>query len=435
MSKNKTLFMLITVTTVVFLCAGIAYLSVPEYGGKDVVFALENNATASSVEGHDDHEGEKGHDDHEGEKGDDGHDAHAEEGHSDAMTLTLAEMEELSISLAEVGPGKLDIQVRLPGEVRLNEDRLAHVVPKLSGIVKEVRTTLGDAVQAGDVMAILESRDLATAKAAYLAATEHASLARATFSREEELWKEQISAEKDYLEAKNARAGARIAMRTAEQQLEALGLSDSDIASLTQQSGRSLTRYEVLAPFEGSVIEKHIALGEFVEANADVFTLANLTTVWVDLSVYSKDLSSVRKGQKVIISTDSALPDAEGLISYIGPVVGEETRTALARVVLPNPDGLWRPGMFVTAKVAVEELAVAIKIPKTALQTIEGKVHVFVQDSDGLEAVEVTLGRVDQDGAEVLSGLEPGQQYVATGGFYLKAELGKEAFAGGGHNH
>ena len=91
--------------------------------------------------------------------------------------------------------------------------------------------------------------------------------------------------------------------------------------------------------------------------------------------------------------------------------------------------------MFVTAKVAVEELAVAIKIPKTALQTIEGKVHVFVQDSDGLEAVEVTLGRVDQEGAEVLSGLEPGQQYVATGGFYLKAELGKEAFAGCGHNH
>lgn len=403
------------------------------------VHVAEAEAAGTTDEHSDDHSPEA-HEEHEedGDRVDKNGHAHGdseEDEHSEPMTLTQAEMEELSITLAEAGPGNLDVQVNLPGEVRLNQDRLAHVVPKLSGIVKEVRVGLGDTLQAGDVMAILESRDLASAKAACLAARERVSLAQATFEREKGLWEEKISAEKDYLDAKSALAEAQITLRATQQELEALGLPDAETIGLTQQSGPSLTRYEIVAPFEGTVIEKHVALGEFVEANADIFTLADLSTVWVDLSVYQKDLLAVREGQVVLISASGALPEARGEIAYIGPLVGEETRTALARVVLENPEGLWRPGLFVTARVAIDELSVPVSVPRTALQSIAGKTQVFIEHEGGFEPTPVEVGRADTNAAEILSGLEAGQTYVATGGFHVKAEMEKEAFAGDGHGH
>lgn len=403
----------------------------------------EHQDGGHAPDAHEEHE-EAGHADHKSDHGKaGGEESHAghvdgdseEDEHSEAMRLTQAEMEELSITLAKAGPGRLDVQVSLPGEVRLNEDRVAHVVPKLSGIVKEIHATLGDKVQTGDVMAVLESRDLAAAKGAYLAARERVGLAQSTFEREKGLWEERISAKKDYLEAKNALAEARIASRAAQQELEALGLVDSDIGGLTQQSGRSLTRYEILAPFEGTIIDRHIALGEFVEANAGVFTLADLRAVWVDLSVYQKDLLAVRKGQRVVLSASGALPDASGEIAYIGPLVGEDTRTALARIVLPNPEGLWRPGLFVTARVAIDELSVPVRVPKTAIQTIDGKAQIFIQHDGAFEPAPVEVGRADADAAEILAGLAAGQVFVAAGGFHLKAEMEKEAFAGDGHGH
>ena len=107
--------------------------------------------------------------------------------------------------------------------------------------------------------------------------------------------------------------------------------------------------------------------------------LADVRTVWVDLSVYQKDLIAVREGPGVLLSTSDALPDASGTIAYIGPLVGEDTRTAFARIVLPNSQGLWRPGFFLTARVAIDALSVPVRVPKTALQTIDGKTQVFIQ--------------------------------------------------------
>lgn len=389
---------------------------------------------AHSEEEHANREDEHDHEDHEHGEDEHGHedDAHA---HEEGLQLTDAEMAEFNITTQQASSGKLNIQASLPGEVRLNADRLAHVVPRLPGIVREVSVTLGDRVSQRQTMAVLESRELATAKAGYLAAREQASLAQSTFERERSLWQDKISAERDYLEAKNAFAEARIAARSAQQELEALGLSADYISKLTQESGASLTRFEVTAPLDGTVITKHIALGEFVEPNAEIFTVADLSSVWIDLSVFQKDLSSIREGQKVLIASDTALPDATGTIAYVGPIVGEETRTALARIVLPNESGVWRPGMFVTGRVAVSEVPIAVVVPKTALLTIDGQTKVFVQDDHGFEPVTVKLGRADRTHAEILDGLSENQTYVATGGFHLKAEMEKEAFAHSGHAH
>lgn len=368
-----------------------------------------------------------------------GRDAHEEEGHDEhgeeeVVRLSAADLKEFGIEVATAGPGRLDEYAELPGEIVLNADRLAHVVPRVSGIVREVGKTVGDAVKAGEIMAVTESRELADAKAAFLAAVERETLARASFDREERLWRKKVTSEQEYLDARQALAEARIARNSAEQQLHALGFSDAYLKGLPEHPDATYTRFEIRAPFAGTIIEKHLTLGENVNADAAVFTIADLSSVWVDINVYQKDLAQIRKGQSVVIEIGHGIPAVRGEIAWVGPLVGEATRTAKARVVLPNPDGDLRPGLFVTARVAVGSTSAGIVVPKSALQTFEERTVVFVQDEDGFEPRPVQTGRQNATQVEILSGLEAGQVYVSQGAFTLKAQLSKGAF-GDGHNH
>jgi cobalt-zinc-cadmium efflux system membrane fusion protein len=300
--------------------------------------------------------------------------------------------------------------------------------------VRDVNRNLGDQVRAGELLAVLESRELADAKAEFLAARERLTLAQATFEREEALWQKKVSSEQDYLDARQNLAEARITQNSAEQKLHALGLSDASLDDLPRHPDVTYTRYEIRAPFAGTLIEKHITLGENVKEDAGVFTIADLSTVWVDINVYQKDLASIRKGQTVVLETGHGIPDVTGVINWVGPMMSEATRTAKARVILPNPGGLLRPGLFVTARVAVASETVAIRVPKTAVQTIEGQTVIFIQDEDGFEPQPVQTGRESADQVEITAGLAEGQTYVSQGAFTLKAQLSKGAF-GDGHNH
>lgn len=361
---------------------------------------------------------------------------HGEEKHDDEKGVRLdeAERREFSIEVGTAGPGKLQMHVTLPGEVMLNADRRADVVPRVAGAISEVRKNLGDQVHTGEVMAVLESRELADLKAAYLAAKERLALAETTFRREEDLWKKKISAEQEYLEAKQALAGARIELRAAEQRLQAVGFSSKSLAQLPSQTDAAFMQYAITAPFDGTVIEKHITLGTVAKDDTTAFVIADLRSVWVDLRVYQKDMPSVRKGQSVVISPGHGIPDAQGSVAYLGPLVGEQTRTALARVVLPNSNGLWRPGLFVTGHVVVQDIGIPLLVPKTALQTFEERPTVFVETAAGFQPQPVTLGRSNDTHVEITAGLTPGQRYATSGAFTLKAQLSKGAF-GDGHGH
>ncbi len=358
------------------------------------------------------------------------------ETHSETKAIRLDEaaMKKFAIEEAPAGPGELMTYVSLPGEIALNADKMAHVVPRLPGVVREVRKNVGDTVKKGEIMAVIESRDLADAKAAYLAAVDKAALAQAKFSREERLWQKKISAEQEYLEARQALAEARITLRSAEQKLHALGYSDEYFKELPKHHDQSYTRYEVAAPFDGTVIEKHITLGESLKEDADIFLVADLSAVWVNLSVYQKDLGLIRKGQSATISTGHDNRETTAEISYVAPIVKEETRSAMARIILANSAGYWRPGMFVTAKVAVDDVPVPILLPKSAFQSVEDKTVVFVHTDEGFVPKPVVLGRTSETHVEVASGISPGDRCVINGAFSLKAQLSKGAF-GDGHNH
>ena len=350
--------------------------------------------------------------------------AEAREGEK-VVRLDEAAVKESGIEIATAGPGKLQVHDTLSGEIAFNSDKLAHIVPRVPGVVREVRKNLGDQVRAGEVLAVLESRDLADAKAIYLGAVTRLTLAEANFTREESLRQEKITAEKDYQESKQALAETQIALRSAEQKLHALGFAEKDIQALPSHAETAFTHYEITAPLDGTVVEKHIVLGEvFKEDSSPCFVIADLTSVWVDLKVHQQDLSHIRPGQTAVIKSGEDL-QTEGTIAFVSNIVSETSRMAFARMTIANPDGRWRPGLFVTGRIVIEEVSAKVVVSKDALVRLEGQTCVFLQTDRGFKPQMVMAGRSSDSSVEISAGLKVGQKYVTRGAYTLKSELNK----------
>lgn len=310
---------------------------------------------AADEHGHEGDSGEQEGNDHDAGEAEE-HGSHEGEGGEEGLViLSAAQRQSAAITIGTATPREIFIAQELPGEVVVNADRLAHVVPRFSGIAREVRKKLGEAVKAGDVLAIVEANE-------------------------------------------------------------------------------SLAPYEVKSLISGTVIEKHITLGEFVSDQQDIYVIADLSSVWVNVTVYARDLERIRVGQTVAVEAAGIAETAEGKIDYVGPVVGEATRTSIARVVLPNAQGVWRPGLFVTARVRTETVEAPLVVADKAIQNVRGQTVVFVVEGDGFRAQTVAIGRTDGEWTEILSGLRPGQDVAVQNSFILKSELLKSE-AGHGHGH
>ena len=332
------------------------------------------------------------------------------------------------LELLTAGPLELSVGLSLPGEVALNQDKVAHVTPRVTGTAREVKKQIGERVTTGEVLALLDSRDLAEAQRDFLATKERLGLAEATFARAELLQKENISAEKDFLAAKQALAEAQIEHRSAAQKLRAIGGGSGPGAG-----------YALVAPFTGTIIEKHISVGEVLSEETRAFTIADLSTIWVNVTVYAKDLPKIAVGQAAEVRAEGIAEPAQGNIVYLGQIVGEQTRSATARVVLKDPGPAWRPGLFATADVTIDRSKVEVAVADDAVQTLDAQQVVFVQEQSWFEARPVKLGRRgratgagERRQVEVIEGVKAGERYVARNSFILKADLGKSEAA---HEH
>ncbi len=216
---------------------------------------------------------------------------------------------------------------------------------------------------------------------------------------------------------------ADIAVRNASAKLAAFGASES---------AGALNRFQIRAPFDGTVVEKHIAPGETVKEDAKAFTVADLASVWAEFAVPAQDLAKVHVGQKVRVSSTAFERAVEWTVSYVGSLLGEQTRTAKARVTLANPDHTWRPGLFITVSVAAGGQTSAVAVPADSLHTADGKPTVFVENPRGFTARTVVPGRSDGKSVEIVDGLASGERVAAANALVLKAELGK-ATAEHGH--
>ncbi|MCE6976412.1 efflux RND transporter periplasmic adaptor subunit [Pseudomonas frederiksbergensis] len=341
--------------------------------------------------------------------------AESEEGH---LTLSAEQIAAAGIQMTEARAQSISLGLPFPGEVRFDEDRTAHVVPRVPGVVESVSVNLGQSVKKGQLLAVIASQQISDQRSEQAAAQRRLTLARTTYEREKKLWQDKISAEQDFLQARQALEEAEIALNNARQKISVLS------GSVVATGGN---RYELRAPFDGVVVEKHLTPGEVVDESSAAFTLSDLSRVWVTFGVSPKDLNKVQVGKPVTVSAPELNAEVAGTVAYVGSLLGEQTRTATVRVTLANPQGAWRPGLFVTALVATDSRQANVAVPEIAIQTVEDKPTVFVRTDDGFKAQPVELGSRAAGQVEITQGLEPGVQVAAAGSFVLKSELGKAA--------
>jgi cobalt-zinc-cadmium efflux system membrane fusion protein len=328
------------------------------------------------------------------------------------------------IVVQAAGPMLLQSSFSLLGEIRLNADNTVHVVPRLAGLVERVMVNAGDKVKQGQVLAIISSQSLADHRSETLAAQKRFALAKKSFEREKKLWEEKISAEQDYLIAQTAMQEADIARQSAEQKLAAIGASLS-VGNDGKQLGSQLTRLEIRSPITGTITEKNIAMGQALKDDAPIFTITNLESVWVEAVIPAKELGHIHIGQKAQISATAFEASTNGKISYVGSVVGDQTLSAMARIVIANNKGMWHPGLPVNIQVQTEADEVPVAIATEAVQSINDVSSIFIRVGDQFEVRPVELGRSNGKFTEVVKGLKAGESYVAKNSFLMKADLGK----------
>lgn len=356
------------------------------------------------------------------EDGEQGHGKEPDE-QEGQLTLSAEQIEAAGIRLATAAPHELGTVVSFPGEIRFDEDRTAHVVPRVPGVVESVHVNLGEAVSKGQVLAVIASQQISDLRSEQQAAQRRVELARVTFTRERQLWQEKISAEQDYLQARQTLQEAEIALDNARQKVAAIGATVGTLGG---------NRYELRAPFDATVVEKHLSVGEVVGETTNAFIVSDLDRVWATFAVPPSQLGSVMTGRAVKVSSTDMDREVDGKVGYVGSLLGEQNRAATVRVTLTNPNGAWRPGLFVNIAVTSRSDRVPVAIPDEAVQTVEDKPSVFVRTAQGFTARAVTLGRRDNGYVEVVDGLDAGTQIASSGSFTLKSELGK---ASAEHGH
>jgi len=382
-------------------------------------------ATESHGDSHAHEEGEEKHD--EGKEEQHGHGHEDEHGHGGGgeegehaegvIPLSAEQITAAGIKVAAVGPGQLAREVSVPGKIVAAADRMAQIVPKVGGTVTEARKNLGDTVEKGEILALIESREMAESVADYLAAKRGEELARTTFNREKGLWEKRITAEQDYLTAKNAHQESKIKLDLAKQKLQALG-QDGEISN----NGNSRF-HELRSPLPGRIIARELTLGEYVDTTHSAFMVADLSVVWVETAIAPGDLPFVKEGLMANVAGSGGKTD--GKMIFVSPAIDPETRAAKAIIELDNAEGKWRPGEFANASIATSAQDTDLIVPKDAVQMIEGKPVLFVRTDKGFEKRNVMTGREDSRHIEIISGVIFGEPVAVSSTFTLKAELGK----------
>jgi len=330
------------------------------------------------------------------------------------------------VNAIPAGTASFEEAVRLTGEVHVSDARTVHVSSPLSGVVLHAPALAGQRVAAGDVLFEIDSRDVAEAKTDLLKKAAALDLATKTAEREALLFEKKISAEMEVQEARSRQAEARIGLEGAKSHLTRLGVAPQEHPVSGAGTDDALSgRVAVRAPRAGTVLEGHANPGEYVEAGKELFVVSDLSEVWVWAAIKDADLAAVSAaGKAAALIEGPAGIVANGRVDLVSGMVSEQTRTARARIIVANPHGALRPGMFVTVRIAGPAGGAAVAVPKVAVLADEGRTFVFVhREGDYWVRRPVTLGRRSGDLVEIVAGLTPGQRIIADGSFLLKSDV------------
>jgi len=317
-------------------------------------------------------------------------------------------------------------------ETAFNQNRFARIAPLADGVIQNVRVDVGDLVKEGQILVEIASPEIAKAHNDYLKAIDQEKLKERVYQREKELAAKNISAKQDLHHAEAEYQIARTETQTARQQLITLGLTSEEVAQLGN-TRTSPPRLLLRAPFAGTIVERGAVLGEAVKAGEPLFQLADLSTLWLELSIPEDQAAFARKGNR-IMAEFTALPglQVEGTIDWVSPQVGRDTRMIKARAVIPNEEGILKTGLFGRIHLVEEDQPEQRIVPQEAVQRVDGKPFVFVrQDDDLFDLRHVRLGGQSGGRVEILEGVSPADEVVTAGSFTLKSEFLKSRFGAG----
>ncbi|NOT18768.1 MAG: efflux RND transporter periplasmic adaptor subunit [Sideroxydans sp.] len=328
------------------------------------------------------------------------------------INLSAEELQQSNITVTKIQLEQVADQLILSANITANQDRIAFVAPRVEGKLIKVTANLGDQVKTGQSLAVIDSIQMGEARAEYRHAQSELKLAEANFQRTDKLYKDEVVPQRQWLEVKNAYERAQTTARESADHLHILvGSSDTGIST-----------FVITAPFSGVVIEKDAVMGELAKPEGKLFTIADLSTVWIEADVSEKDLGKLTIGSPATV-TVSSFPDEsfKGKVSYVSSIFDKETRTVKARIELPNPARKLRIDMFARAVIDLTSSREALILPQEAVLLVQGQSTVYVQTEGGFEARAVEVGEQLNKGVVITSGLKAGEQVVTGGAYALKS--------------
>ena len=340
-----------------------------------------------------------------------------------ADLFTVPQDQLAHVQVVAVEKSALPRTLRLTGAVAYNAFKTTPVFAAIGGPVREILVTPGESVHAGQPLLTVNSPDYSAARSAYLKARSAFLLADKFYTRAQDLLTHGAIAEADFQTAESTRIQAQADLQASEDALRVLGITD--VESLEKNAPKTTSQVPVLAPVGGEVVERLVGPGQLLQAGTtQVFTISDMSTVWVLVNVYQGDVAYVRSGDSVNISTDSYPDTFHGRISYIAPALDPNTRTLQARIVTDNPGDKLKKDMYVTATVSAGVIANALTVPDAAvLRDSENQPFVYVQSSTKQNEFArrlVQLGDSNGGRTQIAGGVKEGERVVGDGSLFLQ---------------
>lgn len=330
----------------------------------------------------------------------------------DLIKLNAIELQQSGVTIAKVTKQSIQDQFSFTANILANQNKLAHVTPRIEGKLSKVIANLGDHVKTGQTLAEIDSIQMGEARAQFRSSKTDVALTQANFDRISKLYEDKVVPQKQFIESQSALERAKSALYADSERLRMYG-------GLGQPSGST---YVLKAPFNGIVIEKNAVIGELANPANTIFTIADMSTVWIDADVPERDLQYLELGKTASV-TVTAYPDEvfTGKVSYISSVVDKTTRTVKARIELPNLDQKLRIDMF--AKVVLNHSGTkeVLVVPNTSVVMVQGIPNVYISEDSGFKARAVELGARYNEYVEIKNGLTENESVVQAGVYALKA--------------
>ncbi len=359
-------------------------------------------------------------------------------GQEGVVTLNAASIQEIGLTLSRTEVRPLVGSMMVPAKLLPNQDFEAQVGSLVQGRVREVFVTVGDEVKRDQPLMLIEGLAVGEITSNFIKAKAQLKYAEATFERQKTLLAEKVGSQKTFLEAQAEFDKALAEFNAEDKRIHAVGLTDDDLLQFIERSSSGNNDHSsgvlpIKAPIAGTVVERNMVIGQYVDAATTAFRIVNTSTLWADGQVYEKDVPRLSGKPDVTLSV-TAFPGEEfrGRVIYVSPIVDERTRTITVRASIPNRDGRLKPQMYGEIHLPIGGATKALAIPTESVQRDGTVTYVFVAINDTtFERRQVRLGSIVDSQVEVQDGIKPGERVVTKGSFQLKSELMKEALEGG----